>query len=329
MFRCQLLLRNKGCAKSARLVFSVAGVSCVPDPPKLKRGGEDAFFISMDRRGMGVTDGVGGWANDGVNPAIYARDLMRSTNQVLELEKAQGKRSSTAKDVLEAGFLLTQMHRIVGSCTAVCATIRDDATLSICHVGDSGALVLAPPAGDEISVVHRTEEQQYSFNFPYQLGTGSDSSPKKTGGLYELESVPLGSVVLLYSDGVSDNVPMEELVDIVKRVYKESAAAPVGHRGMRECDLQALNCVEAARRIARVAFNHGQDRSYLSPFSIGASEAGRRYRGGKPDDITIVVGQIFPEDYCVEDTGYDTTDRFVDTLDFEVELENASKPLDA
>src|SRR4051812_43721587 len=60
------------------LRFLLRGVCAIPHKEKVYRGGEDAFFLAADGRGIGVADGVGGWADAGVNPAIYARKLMSS-----------------------------------------------------------------------------------------------------------------------------------------------------------------------------------------------------------------------------------------------------------
>jgi len=38
------------------------------------KGGEDAFFVSDTLWGaIGVADGVGGWNEDGVDPALFSR----------------------------------------------------------------------------------------------------------------------------------------------------------------------------------------------------------------------------------------------------------------
>lgn len=38
------------------------------------KGGEDAFFVSTVHRGViAVSDGVSGWAAEGVDPADYSR----------------------------------------------------------------------------------------------------------------------------------------------------------------------------------------------------------------------------------------------------------------
>jgi protein phosphatase PTC7 len=57
----------------------------VPHPDKASYGGEDAFFVSSVGGGaLGVADGVGGWAESGVNPAEYSATFMDIACRYLE-----------------------------------------------------------------------------------------------------------------------------------------------------------------------------------------------------------------------------------------------------
>lgn len=50
---------------------------------QVKTGGEDAFFVSPCGAGaVAVADGVGGWAEDGVDAAEYAQQLMNRCAEV-------------------------------------------------------------------------------------------------------------------------------------------------------------------------------------------------------------------------------------------------------
>jgi len=41
---------------------------------QVAKGGEDAYFVSRLHRGvMAVSDGVSGWAEEGIDPADYSR----------------------------------------------------------------------------------------------------------------------------------------------------------------------------------------------------------------------------------------------------------------
>lgn len=54
----------------------LSGACCLPHPNKSKTGGEDAYFICSEEQVVGVADGVGGWADVGIDAGNYARELM-------------------------------------------------------------------------------------------------------------------------------------------------------------------------------------------------------------------------------------------------------------
>lgn len=39
----------------------VSGATVIPHPSKVDKGGEDAYFLSANKKSIGVADGVGGW----------------------------------------------------------------------------------------------------------------------------------------------------------------------------------------------------------------------------------------------------------------------------
>ncbi|KAL2609151.1 hypothetical protein R1flu_027724 [Riccia fluitans] len=106
----------------------------IPHPEKAARGGEDAYFIEGNQW-IGVADGVGGWALEGINAGHYARELIT---------------------------------KAMGSTTAVLASISDQ-TLNVVNMGDTGFLVVRDGA-----VAARSTPMQRGFNFPYQIGSVGD-----------------------------------------------------------------------------------------------------------------------------------------------------------
>lgn len=61
------------------------GVKNIPHPNKAHYGGEDAFFVSEVGGGAaGIADGVGGWAESGINPADYSKNFMATARSYLE-----------------------------------------------------------------------------------------------------------------------------------------------------------------------------------------------------------------------------------------------------
>lgn len=69
-------------------------------------------------------------------------------------------------------------NREIGSCTCVLATLDEKAPLLYtANLGDSGYMILRKEGLDLIKI-YRTKEQQHSFNFPFQVGTGGDDPAK-------------------------------------------------------------------------------------------------------------------------------------------------------
>jgi len=81
-------------------------------------------------------------------------------------------------------------------------------------------------------------------------------------------------VLLVYSDGVSDNLFAKDYIKCFKGMFKQGIITSYG---------------EVADCIARKAYVLGKDSSYNSPFAMGAAASGKRFNGGKHDDITITV----------------------------------------
>ena len=49
------------------------GSHMIPHPEKAYKGGEDAMYVSDNL--LVVADGVGGWADQGVDPGLYSKKL--------------------------------------------------------------------------------------------------------------------------------------------------------------------------------------------------------------------------------------------------------------
>lgn len=232
----------------------------IPQPGKTSQTGEDAYFISQDGSAVGVADGVGGWNSLGVDPSLYSASLMENAKEAVNLGiKIPVQILSIAYD---------NSNYITGSSTA-CILTLNDSELQSANLGDSGFMVLR---GNEI--LFRSKEQQHSFNFPFQLGTGSTDKPEHAS-VVNLK-VEDGDVVVLGSDGLWDNVFENEIVEILNN----------------EEFSEELDPTRAANLIATKAHENAVSSTIDSPFAVNAQKHNISFNGGKMDDITVLVCKV-------------------------------------
>ena len=101
--------RNTSAGKTLKLL---SGSCYLPHPDKEETGGEDAHFICIDEQAIGVADGVGGWADLGVDSGMYSRELMSHSVTAI---KEEPKGSIDPARVLEKAHSSTKAK---GSSTA-------------------------------------------------------------------------------------------------------------------------------------------------------------------------------------------------------------------
>ena len=110
--------------------------AAIPHPEKAGKGGEDAHFVLEVEHGgtrqhsaVGVADGVGGWASQGVDAGLYSRSLMKWTRHRL-----QQAHEPCVHDALAFSYRMTKM---LGSCTA-CVVLLNKGVIETLNLGDSG-----------------------------------------------------------------------------------------------------------------------------------------------------------------------------------------------
>lgn len=235
------------------------GVSCIPHPAKVAKGGEDAYFLSSDMKAIGVADGVGGWGDIGVDPALYSRSLMEGSK--LAAESTVAPRDPV--ELMSEGYQYSAY--VQGSSTA-CILTLDGTILSAANLGDSGFMVVRG-----LEIIYRTKEQQHSFNFPYQIGTGSADKPHHSQRI-QIEVQP-DDLIILGTDGLWDNLFDDDIIDILASSSSDPATI--------------------AQLIARQAHIVANDKDIISPFSKSARSNGYPLAtGGKLDDITVLCARV-------------------------------------
>ncbi|XP_015576562.1 probable protein phosphatase 2C 55 isoform X2 [Ricinus communis] len=105
---------------SGKILKLISGSCYLPHPDKEETGGEDAHFICTDEQAIGVADGVGGWADHGVDSGKYSRELMSHSVTAIRDEP---KRSVDPARVLEKAHSSTKAK---GSSTACIIALTDE-----------------------------------------------------------------------------------------------------------------------------------------------------------------------------------------------------------
>ncbi|KAL6212931.1 hypothetical protein ACLB2K_018146 [Fragaria x ananassa] len=186
-------------AKSLKLS---SGSCYLPHPDKEDTGGEDAHFICVNEQAIGVADGVGGWADLGVNSGLYSRELM--SNSVTAVQE-EPKGSVDPARVLEKAHSSTKAK---GSSTACIIALTEQGIHAI-NLGDSGFIVVRDGC-----TVFRSPVQQHDFNFTYQLENGINSDLPSSGQVFTVPVAP-GDVIVAGTDGLFDNLYNNEITAVV------------------------------------------------------------------------------------------------------------------
>ncbi|KAG5583553.1 hypothetical protein H5410_054180 [Solanum commersonii] len=238
----------------------VAGSVYIPKDNPKKPLGEDAHFIHELFQTIGVADGVGGWVKQGIDAGIYARELMKNSHTATYDEAMKGP--VNPKRVLEEAYKNTHSK---GSSTACIITLNSEkSSIVAANVGDSGFLLIRKG-----KIIYKSPIQQRGFGCPYQLGNCKDNPSVA----HEMElNVEKDDILMVGTDGMLDNMNDSEIEEIVRRAINEK-----------------LKPKELAKKIGNIALYNSFDRFADTPYARASKG---RHKGGKVDDITVIVAYI-------------------------------------
>lgn len=250
------------------------------------QNGQDAYFL--EEHAFGIADGVGGWSDiPRGDPALFSLLLMHYANENLNnlssgaAPSRLGADSQKSKvdliDVLKQSNEMLKRKaaelNIRGSTTALLVTISDD-QINIANMGDSGLLVIR-----DNKLVFQSEELLHCFNFPYQLGPESPDSP--SDALLQSVKIQKDDVIVSGSDGLFDNVYVEDIIELARR-HKGKSKYPENYPQILACAI-----------LEKVKAIFSSPRLYRSPFEMRARCSGIwNFRGPKPDDTTVLVALV-------------------------------------
>jgi serine/threonine protein phosphatase PrpC len=83
------------CSAEPGKLYLATAWSSIPHPDKVSTGGEDALFAAS--HAVGIADGVGGWASQGIDAGQISRALMAAAEAIA----ARAPREHTALELLQ------------------------------------------------------------------------------------------------------------------------------------------------------------------------------------------------------------------------------------
>lgn len=248
--------------------------------------GEDNYFIQANAANdvyTGVADGVGGWAEHGYDSSAISRELCKALKEMA----ATLHKPLTPKQLLDNAYAKIKIDKIVkvGGTTANVAHLSSDGRLDVTNLGDSWCAVFR-----DSKLVFQTEPQTLGFNTPYQLAIIPDEiqqAAAKNGNRY-IQNQPSdadeynfqlskGDIVILATDGVTDNIAIEDL-----ELFLRDNNDQLNENLQKTAD-------ELVKKVVKIS----KDPEFPSVFAQEISRlTGKLYKGGKEDDITMVVVKV-------------------------------------
>ena len=238
----------------------------IPHIKKIKKGGEDSHFYNETL--LVVADGVGGWNNKGVDPALFSKQLVINTVKAFSNTSVS---ESVIKNLLQE--VIDSMENILGSSTlSILLFDKPNHLMRTCYIGDSLYLIARYNQIFELEFV--SKEQSHGFNLPYQIGKKCDDSETATITTHKLQNK---DVVILATDGLWDNLSIPLILSTINSIKTDDGFV----------DTKALSEV-LVKKAQIVSFN----KKAATPFSLKAQKYRILLPGGKIDDTTVICSQV-------------------------------------
>nr|CAB3502723.1 unnamed protein product [Digitaria exilis] len=191
----------------------------------------DAHFGDASAGVLGVADGVGAYAESGVDAGAFARGLMSSASAAAA-ELAEHGAHVCPRALLERAHDATAKSGAPGASTAVILSlaVAGNAHLEWAYIGDSAFAVLRRGKVVLLSTpqrhLSRTSRQKLRFSStaarrrqrlfssddpPFQLSAAGERSDSVSDAMAGRLAVRAGDVVVVGTDGLFDNILEEQL----------------------------------------------------------------------------------------------------------------------
>jgi|MEHZ01.2.fsa_nt_MEHZ010550112.1_5 protein phosphatase PTC7 len=174
----------------------------------------DAWSHSRDN--LVLADGVGGWQERGVDPALWSHVVVWEISSALQqdYDPTESVRTGLAR------------CRMVGSSTISIVKISGH-TIHTYHIGDSPWFLIRKGR-----IVARSQEVlRPGSTTPRQLGRNADGNLHgpdiPSDGLSEVHEIQLGDLIVMTSDGIFDLIDITTLVETLDSDYEPAVGMTV------------------------------------------------------------------------------------------------------
>ncbi|KAJ2452568.1 Protein phosphatase 2C 7 [Coemansia sp. RSA 2336] len=288
-------------------------------------GGEDSLFHARNKQNLvyGVSDGVGGWNESGIDPSLFSRSLTAySAAAAAGSFLLHDSDETDPKDVMRRAFSWMRKDAIpaYGSATELILSLSmASGRLRTAQLGDSTYAVL----DDQQRARFVSAEQQHRFNMPFQLTipptddvpaaerdkalffrprqADADHDPDDFADLVAVgfdtpedahensHMLHANELVVAATDGLFDNVRIDEIEKLAERFMQAILKI---HNGKQSKSATSDLFGGLAYSIAAQAVANYIQGDLRSPFAERAKLAGYSFTGGKPDDVTVMLAWI-------------------------------------
>ena len=283
----------------------------------------------IHERAIGVADGVGMWAEYGIDSGKFATSLMeKCKNLIHEYDEYENKslmnnmkkminkkefKNITSQSTILPGKIIKMAFPKVsdpGSSTALLCILNGN-TLNFYNIGDSKLMILELDQGN-FKKIFESKEMIHSFNQPYQLTMIPNKNISK-----EIISSKVPKEVkksnkevifkLAYLDKPDDGFSSELVLNenniiilgtdgLFDNLYNEEIINIVTKFFLNHSMKDDLNFL--AHELAKAAKSKSRNDSANCPFNDNAKKSEEKeFTGGKEDDITVIVSSIIVKKY--------------------------------
>lgn len=252
----------------------------------------------------------------------YENSLMAGSNEEDDQEQFDEVMNPLhPMDIINAAWDQNAADKIIGSCCVCVATLDHELNqLSYSNLGDCGLLIIrhldSEIAGymrerhvdrhlrnNDLRIAYMSQQQLLGFNYPFQLGysghlqyKGTFQNPSEA----DTASIPVmpGDIVILATDGLFDNVDIPDILNEVSKWEKKWYGQNVNTTAMAKAiqvpsDFGEKANTDLAQILVKKSRDYSIDEEKDSPFAILAKENDILWRGGMPDDTTVIVMRIY------------------------------------